>query len=112
MENSEEIVQKQWVAYNRRDIESFITFYSPDIKMFHLSGELILEGMEAFRNRYVERFNNPELHCEIANRMVLGNVVIDHERIEGVIPKAIYEVIVVYQISDDKITRLTVIPKE
>lgn len=112
METPEAIVQEQLGAYNRRDIESFITFYSPDIKLFHFLGGLILEGMDAFRERYIERFNNPDLHCEISNRMVLGNVVIDHERIEGMIPNDIYEAIVVYQISDDKITRMTIIPKE
>ena len=106
-----EIVQKQLEAYNRRDIDSFISFYSTGITINRLSGEVILEGMKAFRQRYLERFNNPRLHCAIENRMVFGNTVIDYEKIEGIDSTGAYEVIVIYEISGEKIIRLTIIPK-
>lgn len=106
-----EIVQNQLEAYNRRDIDSFISFYSSGITIKSLSGELILEGMMAFRQRYLERFSNPKLHCAIENRIVFGNRVIDYEKIEGIDPTGVYEVVVIYEISGEKIIRLTIIPK-
>ncbi len=54
----------------------------------------------------------PDLHCELVNRMVLGNTVIDQERITG-LPGADYlEAIAVYKIEDNKIAKVYFIRKE
>ncbi len=110
IENSAlQVVEGQLIAYNNRDIESFLKYYHNDIEMYTLSGDLILKGIESLRQRYVERFKNEKLHCHIAKRMILGNKIIDYEEIEGMIEDGLHKVIVVYEIRDDRVARLTVI---
>ena len=45
----------------------------------------VLVGKAAFAEHYRRnRFNLPALHAEVVSRMVIGNKVIDHERVHGV----------------------------
>jgi hypothetical protein len=65
----------------------------------------LLDGKAAFGRFYAEhRFCHPGLHADLLNRMVVGNKVIDHERISGVLPLP-YEVAVVYEVVDGLIRR-------
>ena len=41
----------------------------------------LAKGTTALRERYKQRFADPILHATIADRMVLGNKVFDHELI-------------------------------
>ena len=100
MNNAESIVQTQLEAYNRHDMEGFLATYDPGIRIYEIpSGELILEGHEAMRERYRTRFA-PEstVTARITHRTVYGNVVIDDEALTGMLPDrevhatAIYEV--------------------
>ncbi len=42
----------------------------------------------AIRERHVERFREPNLHGKLINRIVMGNMVIDHETVTRTFPKA------------------------
>ena len=46
-----------------------------------------------------QRFNLPALRAELLNRMVIGNVVIDHERVHGVRDRP-FEVAASYRVVD------------
>ncbi|MGK0252522.1 MAG: hypothetical protein ACI81G_001962, partial [Gammaproteobacteria bacterium] len=77
-EITEQIVQKQLDAYNARDIDAFMNTYSDDIKLYNHPSELSSEGQIAMREGYAGYFKNTkDLHCEIKNRIVIGNKVID-----------------------------------
>lgn len=79
-----EIVQQQVNAYNARDLEAFIATYSPNIKIYTFPDTLRSSGHAEMRKSYGEFFQKtPSLHCEIVNRMVQGNFVIDHERVSA-----------------------------
>ncbi|MEM8940270.1 MAG: hypothetical protein AAGC64_13095, partial [Bacteroidota bacterium] len=53
---------------------------------------------------------SPNLHSELKNRMILGNTVIDHEKITGRMGNdEPIELIVIYELSELKIIRVTVI---
>lgn len=97
--NVEAPVQRQLEAYNARDLDRFLKEFSADVRVYRMPGEvLFLEGKEAFGAHYAaNRFNLPDLHAVIVNRMVLGKTVIDHERITGVREQA-FEVAVVYEV--------------
>jgi len=97
--NAEAPVQRQLEAYNARDLERFVREFSDDVRVYRMPGEvLFLEGKAAFGAHYAaNRFNLPNLHAEIVNRMVLGKTVIDHERISGVRERP-FEVAVVYEV--------------
>lgn len=101
-----DVVQRQLDAYNERHLERFGAQYSADITTFRLPGaEPVLVGKEAFLAFFAaERFSRPGLHAELVNRIVLGNKVIDHERIAGVRAQP-FEVAVAYEVVDGLIRR-------
>jgi imidazolonepropionase-like amidohydrolase len=108
----EVLAQQQLLAYNSGDIEAFLTPYADSIKAYSMDGILMFEGKETMRKRYGSFFEkNPDLHCELVNRMVMGNTVIDQEFVVGVGEKPI-EAIAVYTIKDDKIITVHFIRKE
>lgn len=104
---AEAAVQRQLEAYNARDLERFLAEFSPQVRVFRPPAvEPAISGIEAFGAFYAaERFNRPALHAELLGRMVIGNKVIDHERISGV-REAPFEMVVVYQVVEGRIATL------
>ncbi len=92
--------QRQLDAYNVRDLERFIDEYTDDVVAYRLgSAEPLLSGKAAFAEHYRKnRFTLPALRAELVNRMVLGNKVIDHERVFGVEPAPL-DVAVIYEVT-------------
>ena len=100
MTNPEKIVQEQLDFYNNHDLEGFLSTYHDDIKLYNLiDNSLMLEGKEAMAKRYSNSFFVLNIHADLANRIIIGNKVIDHEKVtandrEGVTnAAAVYEVI-------------------
>jgi hypothetical protein len=102
-----DVVQRQVDAYNDRDLDRFVAEYSNAVVVYRLPAtEPALVGKVRFAEFYAtQRFNLPRLHAEIVNRIVLGNKVIDHERITGVKP-APFEIVVIYEVADHLIHRV------
>lgn len=102
----ESLVQKQLLAYNLRDVQAFLEPYSDDVELYIFPNKLIGKGKEKMRVQYEEMFKNvTNLHCEIKNRTVMGNTVIDHEIVTGFGPQKV-EAIAIYEIIDDKIAKV------
>lgn len=108
---AEELVQRQAVAYNARNLDGFLAVYSPQIKMYNFPDELILEGMDKMRERYTKRFSNStNLYAEIVNRSLMGDYVIDHEKVTG-LPNGDIEANVIYHIENGLIDKVWYINK-
>jgi len=61
------------------------------------------------RQRYAGIFEKAkELHCQLVNRIVMGNTVIDHERITGMGEKPM-EAVAVYTVENGKIVKVSFI---
>jgi hypothetical protein len=92
-------VQRQLEAYNARDLQRFVACYSENVELFRPPAPApAISGRAQLAEFYAaHRFCLPALRAEIVNRMVLGNKVIDHERIFGV-RDAPFEVAVVYEV--------------
>jgi hypothetical protein len=103
----ETTVQRQLEAYNAHDIERFAAAYAEDVQVFRPPAvEPVLLGKRAFAEHYSKnRFTIPELHATVVNRMVAGNKVVDHERIDGLGPEVV-EAIVVYEVEDALIKKV------
>jgi hypothetical protein len=100
------IVQKQLDAYNARDIEGFLATYASDIKLYNFPNTLRTDGVAAMRKGYGSYFESaPDLHAEIKNRIVIGNVVIDEEEVtaNGYISNSV----AIYQVKNGKISKVT-----
>ena len=100
-------VQRQLEAYNARDLGRFLAEFADDVRVYRPpAAEPAISGKSAFAAFYAtERFNRPALRAEVLSRMVLGNSVVDHERITGVRDEP-FEVIVAYRVVDGRIAAL------
>ena len=104
IESPENLVQQQLNAYNAGDIDAFLAPYSEDVEIYDFPSKLTNKGKSKIRPIYDNMFKNyPDLHCEIVNRTVLGNTVIDHERITGIPNIKPFDAIAIYKIKDNKI---------
>lgn len=75
-----ELADEQLAAYNAHDLEAFLHPYAGDVEGYSLgSGQLQFKGKEAMRKQYSFLVNVGNLHCDVVNRIVQGNIVIDHE---------------------------------
>lgn len=97
-------MQRQLEAYNAHDLDRFVAEYSDDIQVFRPPAtEAILSGKAAFAAHYANnRFTLPTLHAVVVSRMVVGDKVVDHERITG-LQTDVVEAIVVYQVVGEQI---------
>lgn len=101
-----EIIDGQIDSYNKRDLEGFCAWYAKNIKITDLgTGEVLVDGMEALRERYIGRFANPGLHATILNRIAIGPYVTDHEEVAG-IKEGLTLVVVTYLVDDGLIRRV------
>ena len=102
-----DVVQRQVEAYNARDLDRFVSTYSETIAIFRMpSTEPSISGKIELAKFYAaQRFNLPGLRAEIVNRIVLGNKVIDQERVWGVRDAPI-EIAAVYEVAGELIERV------
>jgi hypothetical protein len=73
-----------------------------------VGGAVNLEGNVAYRERYAGAFAKfPNNKAILVNRIVLGNTVIDHERVDrGDGSTPVFEVAAIYTFRDGKIARV------
>nr|WP_297785732.1 nuclear transport factor 2 family protein [uncultured Allomuricauda sp.] len=106
--DAESIVQAQLEAYNKRDIEAFSETYSEDIQLYQFPKTLNSQGKSKLVQQYGAFFENtPDLHCEVKNRIVIGNKVIDEESVT--INGTNYRAIAIYEIEQGLIDKVTFI---
>lgn len=98
--------QRQLEAYNAKDLQAFIVNFHDDIEMILLpSGTVRLSGKQAVADFYAsQRFNKPNLHAELLQRIVCGSKVVDHERIVGIGDEPII-MVVIWEVEDGVIRR-------
>ncbi len=100
------LVDQQLAAYNARDIDAFLIPYSDSVELYEYPGKLMGKGKEEMRKSYAGMFKQvTQLHCELVNRIVQGNVIIDHESVSGFGPKPL-RAIAIYTITKGKIQKV------
>lgn len=101
----EALAQRQLQGYNKQDIEMFLEPYSEDVRVYSFPDTLLFTSKDEMRRRYTKLFSSrPMLRCELIDRVVLGNVVIDHERVTGLSENSsAEEVIAIYRVSEGQI---------
>jgi hypothetical protein len=105
---TETIVQSQVEAYNANDLNAFVACFAQDASLFDLAtARVFAHGREQIRERYGKTFSRtPPVAVTIERRMVIGNVVIDVERIHGDNTQAV----AIYRTHDGSISNLWLIP--
>ncbi len=106
--DTEAVVQSQLEAYNARDIEAFMALYSDEVELFNFPDKSFQKDKSKMRVGYQEYFEStPNLHCEIKNRIVIGNKVIDEEFITA--NKTTFSAVAIYEVENGKIVNVTFI---
>lgn len=107
----EALVERQFAAYQARDLEAFVSTYAPDAVVTRL-GEAVptAAGHGQLREAYGRLFaGNPGLRCELVDRFVKGDIVVDREKVSGLAGRPDFEGFVLYQVRDGLIVRTWVV---
>jgi len=99
------LVQRQLNAYNARDLEAFLEPYADDVELYTFPNTLDTKGKEAMRKVYGFLKQVPALHCEIKERIIQGNIIIDKESVSGFGDKPL-EATAIYHIEGNKIKKV------
>ena len=104
----EAVVQKQLEAYNAHNLDAFAATYADDVELTELPADVFVRGIAQLRERYAKPFADPTLHAEIVNRIVVGNTIVDHERVRRTFPEGpgTMEALAIYVVENGKITRV------
>jgi hypothetical protein len=110
----EAIVAAQLEAYNARDLDAFLATYAEDAELFEHPSKLLASGMAQLRERYATRFADPTLHAVVLKRIVVGNFVIDHERVSRMFPEGpgTMDAVATYEVQGERIVRVWFITSE
>lgn len=105
--SAEAVVRRQLDAYNAKDIEAFMLCWASDAEIFAHPDVLLARGHTDIRARHIVRFQEADLHAHLISRTVMGNRVVDTERVTRNFPEGVGEIDVlgIYEIEDELIRR-------
>ncbi|MGG1948440.1 nuclear transport factor 2 family protein [Trinickia sp. NRRL B-1857] len=100
-------VEQQLNAYNARDIDGFMQWWSDDCEYYEFPSRLLARGAAEIRERHVKRFEESNLFGRLIHRAVVGNLVVDQECVTRTFPKGPGEidVLAIYEVSGGKIAK-------
>lgn len=102
-----EIAQSQLDAYNKQDIEAFLSWYAEDVEVYNFPNELVYKGKDKMRERYTNAWKqNPKQKAGVTQRISLGSTIIDKEHVTGRATGIEANVIAIYKIGNDKILQV------
>ena len=106
-EDASAVVQRQLDAYNARNVEAILATYAEDAQQFEHPAKLLASGAAQLRECFAARFQEPHLHAALLNRVVMGNVVVDHEKVKRTFPEGTghIELVAMYEVQQGRIAR-------
>jgi hypothetical protein len=101
----EAVVQRQLDAYNAHDLDALVATYAEGASLFEHPATLLATGAAALRERFALRFQEPNLHARLLNRMVMGSFVVDHELVTRTFQEGpgTVQLIATYEVRDGRI---------
>ncbi len=103
----EELVQEQLEAYNVQDLERFVACFSEDVQVYQFPNVLLYSGNINFENHYAKAWAmNPNQKAIVNQRISLGNLIIDKEKVLGRASGEVVQVIAMYKVEGEKITQV------
>lgn len=102
-----QIAQGQLDAYNKQDIEGFLSWYADEVEIYNFPNELVYKGKDQMRKVYTSAWaRNPKQKAQVTSRMSVGNTVMDKEHVTGRANGMEAHVIAIYKIENDKIKQV------
>lgn len=110
----EAVVQRQLDAFNARDVSALLAVYADDAEMFEFPATLLGAGSGQLRDRFTQRFLEPNLHARLRHRIVAGSRVIDDECVTRTFPEGPGELdlVMIYEVANGRIAKAWSIPGE
>jgi putative hydrolase of HD superfamily len=105
-----EVIQAQLDAYNAHDLQRWLNTYAPEARQFEFPDKLLAMGHAQIRERMVARYADPTLHAHLIQRTVIGQTVVDHERITRQTPEGTpgqLELMAIYDVQNGLIQTAT-----
>ena len=101
------VVQRQLDAYNAKDLPALLAVYAADAELYEHPATLLAKGTTQLGERFALRFKEPNLHAELLNRIVLGDLVVDYEKVTRTFPEGPgwVEFVMIYEVRDGRIAR-------
>jgi len=102
---AEALVQQQLDAYNAHDLGALLATYAEDAQLFEHPATLLASGHSQLRARFALRFQEPNLHAHLLNRVLMDRFVIDHERVTRTFPEGpgTIDLVATYEVVDGRI---------
>ena len=103
----EAVVQRQLDAYNARDVDALLAIYADDAQTFAHPSKLLASGSGQLRERFTLRFQDPNLHAALIKRVVMGNTVVNHEKVTYTFPEGAgtLELLMIYEVQNGKVAK-------
>ena len=107
------IAEAMIAAYNRQDVDAYVSFMTDDACEATYRGAVVREGKEGTRSGLATAFATwPENRAEIRERQAIGNYVLFREYVtrgapsDGSAAPEPFEVVAVYSFEGDKCSRV------
>jgi hypothetical protein len=110
----EDVAQRQLDTFNAHELEPFLECFTDDVLIRDLlDGSVILEGIDAFRRRYEAVFSErPLVRAELVDRIVIGDIVVDRERLTDGDAHAPEDALAIYEVAGDRVRRMWFVEPE
>ena len=106
----EQLINRLIAAYDKGDARTFADCFAENAVAYEHPNRAAQTGREAIYDYYRKVFTQfPELKTEILYRAVIGNRVIDHERVRRTSDGEPFDVIAIYEIENDLIIRFDLV---
>lgn len=104
----EAVVQRQLDAFNARDLNALLATYAEDAQMFEHPSKLLASGSKALRERFTARFQEPNLQAALLSRIVMDNLVVDHEEVARTFPEGAGKIrlLMIYEVQSGRIAKV------
>jgi hypothetical protein len=107
LENRIAAVESQFAAYNAQELDAFCASYAENATLGGFNEAPHTVGRDAIRARHEKLFAEfPQNKAVLLHRLVVGNTVIDHERVFRSPDAEPFEVAAIYTLADGKIARV------
>jgi hypothetical protein len=107
-----EVMEALIAAYNQRDADAFADLFAEDAVTYEHPGVPAQIGREAIRAFYTQGFAlYPQGRTQILYRVVMGDLVIDHERVQRGPEHQPFDVIAINEVREGLIRRLDLVRK-
>ena len=104
-----DVVDAQLAAYNAQDLDAFCACFADECVIAEFNGPTPTRGIGELRDRDAALFGQYPLNkARVANRIAVGDVVIDHEEIVRA-PGVGLRLVMIYTVRDGRIARADVV---